>query len=83
MREYKMHNNGSIPMPSRAKIPIVREVMDLKIEYNTTWEQLEEIAGISRVTMQQYNSGRLQPSIGMLQAIANSFGYELVLRKIK
>lgn len=52
-------------------------------ETGKTFTQLSQETGIMRSTLSAYSLGERVPNIERANAIANTFGYEIVIRKKK
>ena len=64
-------------------MPLVRLLVQERHQRNWSQEQLADKIGYSYSHMAKLECGQRTPSINMLINLAETFGYELTLRKMK
>lgn len=70
---------GKLTVPDRAD-PLVRQCIEIMNEEMETVRGVTERSGVSAWTIRQWR-GRAMPKVRDLQAVLNSMGYELCIRK--
>ncbi len=64
------------------KLDLARQVLDLRLKRGWTQQELAERAGTKQANISRLENARLNPSVDMLQKIANAFGVELAVMLI-
>jgi len=66
----------------RPKLDLARQVLDLRLKRGWTQQELAERAGTKQANISRLENARLNPSVDMLQRVANAFGVELAVTLI-
>ena len=61
------------------KLDLARQVLDLRLKRGWTQEELAERAGTKQANISRLENARLNPSVDMLQRVADALGVELTL----
>lgn len=63
-------------------LDLARQVLDLRLKRGWTQQELAERAGTKQANISRLENARLNPSVDMLQRVANAFGVELAVTLI-
>jgi len=61
------------------RLDLARQVLHLRLERGWTQQELAERAGTKQANISRLENARLNPSVEMLQKIADAFGVELAV----
>ncbi len=61
------------------KLALARQVLHLRLERGWTQQELAERAGTKQANISRLENAKLNPSVEMLQKIADAFGVELAV----